>query len=55
MQVTDWSEEEVGWGRAPDEGSGLLDPRQVDWTDSVFIWGPDLYLHNRILFRYSSC
>ena len=29
---------QVGWGRAPDPDSGLLNPRDVDWQDSVFMW-----------------
>ena len=28
---------QVGWGRAPDPDSGLLNPRDVDWQDSVFM------------------
>ena len=31
---------QVGWGRAPDPDSGLLNPRDVDWQDSVFMWDP---------------
>jgi len=54
-QVTLYTDEEVGWGRAPDPDSGLLNPRDVDWQDSVFMWASDLDLHNRVLFRYSTC
>ena len=33
----DLIEHQVGWGRAPDPDSGLLNPRDVDWQDSVFM------------------
>ena len=46
---------QVGWGSSPTPGDGLIDPQDVDWGESSFIWGPDLYLHNRVLFRYSTC
>jgi len=53
--VTLYTDEEVGWGRAPGPDSGLLNPRDVDWQDSVFMWASDLDLHNRVLFRFSTC
>ena len=46
---------QVGWGKPPQQGDGLINPRDVDWGNSSFIWGPDLDLHNRVLFRYSTC
>ena len=51
----EYTDQRVGWGVSPVPGDGLIDPRDVNWGASSFIWGPDLDLHNRVLFRYSTC
>jgi len=49
----EFSDEEVGWGISPSITSGYINPQNVNWGDSSFIWRNNLQFDNRIICRYT--
>ncbi|XP_013404102.1 uncharacterized protein LOC106169244 [Lingula anatina] len=53
VSATEFTDEEVGWGRAPREGEGI-NPRTISWGQSRFIWTSSLLYDNTVVCRYTT-